>query len=143
MEHSSLENPRGKPIILAFYPMDWEPVSREQLVLYELYAHEFARLGANVLGVSIDHVLCHAAFARDAQLRFPLLADFLPRGAVARRFGVFREAQEVSARSLFVLDRQGRIRFSQMYPDLLNPGVNDLLTTLEAMATEDEHPEEA
>jgi alkyl hydroperoxide reductase subunit AhpC len=87
-------------------------------------------------------MLSHAAFARAAQLRFPLLADFQPRGAVARRYGVYREAQGVSARALFVLDRRGTIRFSEAYPDALNPGVNDLLTTLEALATEDNEDNE-
>ena len=132
----------GQPVILMFYPMDWEPVSREQLVLYQVYGDAFARLGASVLAVSVDHVHCHAAFARDAQLSFPLLADFQPRGAVAQRYGVYREAPGVSARALFVLDRQGIIRFSRAYPDGLNPGVNDLLTTLEAMAAEDEPSDE-
>src|SRR5258708_24767704 len=95
------------------------------------------RLGARLLGISVDHVYCHAAFARDAQLRFPLLADFQPRGGVARQYGVYRDGQGVSARALFVLDRQGRIRFSHAYPDFLNPGVDDVLTTLEALVVED------
>jgi alkyl hydroperoxide reductase subunit AhpC len=113
---------------------------REQLALCQDYAGEFDRFGARLLGISIDHCLSHAAFARDAQVRFPLLADFHPRGAVARAYGVYREEQGVSARALFVLDGQGIIRFSQAYPDLLNPGVDDLLTTLEAMTIDDEHP---
>ena len=125
----------NRPVILAFYPMDWEPVSREQLTLYQCYADAFDRLSACLLGISVDSVHCHAAFARDAQLRFPLLADFHPRGLVARQYGVYRDARGVSARALFVLDAQHVIRFSQVYPDQLNPGVDDLLTTLEALAT--------
>lgn len=135
----ALHSLRGKPVVLVFYPLDWEPVSREQLALYQDYASEFSRLGASIIGISVDQVLCHAAFARDAQLRFPLLSDFQPRGAVSRQYGVFREAQGVSARALFVLDRQGIIRFGQAYPDLLNPGVDDLLTTLEVLAAQDGH----
>jgi len=124
-------------VILAFYPMDWEPVSREQLTLYQSYADAFDRLSARLLGISVDHVHCHEAFARDAQLRFPLLADFQPRGLVARRYGVYREAQGVSARALFVLDAKHVIRFGKMYPDQLNPRVDDLLTTLETLAAGD------
>ena len=126
----------GQPVVLVFYPLDWEPLSRDQLVLYQKFADAFERLGARLLGISVDHVYCHAAFARDAQLRFPLLADFQPRGGVARQYGVYRDGQGVSARALFVLDRQGRIRFSHAYPDFLNPGVDDVLTTLEALAAE-------
>src|SRR5258708_15141154 len=95
------------------------------------------RLGARLLGISVDSVYCHAAFAREAQLRFPLLADFQPRGRVARLYGAYRDGQGVSARALFVLDRQGRIRFSHTYPDFLNPGVDEVLTTLEALVVED------
>ncbi|HEX6655807.1 MAG TPA: redoxin domain-containing protein [Candidatus Limnocylindria bacterium] len=128
----------NRAVILVFYPMDWEPVSREQLTLYQSYADAFGRLSARLLGISVDHVRCHEAFARDAQLHFPLLADFQPRGLVARRYGVYREARGVSARALFVLDAQHVIRFGKVYPDQLNPGVDDLLTTLEALAAGDE-----
>jgi peroxiredoxin len=126
----------GNPVVLVFYPLDWEPVSHDQLVLYQKFADEIARLDARLLGISADSVYCHAAFAREAQLRFPLLADFQPRGQVARVYGVYREGQGMSARALFVLDREGRIRFSRAYPDFLNPGVDDLLTILEDLAHE-------
>jgi len=129
---------RGHPVVLAFYPFDWEPVSREQLTLYQDYLVEVARFSACLLGISIDHPWSHEAFARDARIRFPLLSDFLPRGAVSRLYGVYEEREEVSARALFVIDRQGIIRFSQAYPRPLNPGVDDLLTTLEAMAPGEE-----
>ena len=129
---------RGNPVVLVFYPMDWEPVSREQLRLYQDYSDDFAAFGAQVLGISSDHVYSHDAFARDAQIRFPLLADVQPRGQVARQYGVFHEEQGVSARALFVLDSQRVIRFSKAYPDALNPGVDELLTALEALAQEHE-----
>jgi peroxiredoxin len=138
----ALRSLRGQPVVLAFYPLDWEPVSREQLALYQDYAGAFARFGAHLLGISTDHALSHEAFAHAAGIRFPLLADFHPRGAVARAYMVYREDEGMSARALFVLDRQGLIRFSQAYPDLLNPGVDELLTTLEALARDGEHPGE-
>ena len=131
--HLSLSSLRGNPVILVFYPSDWEPVSREQLTLYQEYAGEFARYGASLIGISVDQTWSHAAFSADAQLDFPLLADFQPRGAVARMYGVYRLREGVSARALFVLDRAGIIRFSQVYPDQLDPGVDGILTTLEAL----------
>lgn len=132
--HLSLASLRGNPIILVFYPSDWEPVSREQLTLYQEYAGEFARYGASLIGISVDQTWSHAAFAADARLDFPLLADFQPRGAVARMYGVYRPREGVSARALFVLDREGIIRFGQVYPDQLDPGVDSILTTLEAIS---------
>jgi peroxiredoxin len=124
----------GHPVVLVFYPMDWEPVSREQLTLYQAYTDSFDRLGARLVGISCDHVDSHEAFACDAQVHFPLLADCQPRGQVARGYGVFREAQGVSARALFVLDARRVIHFGKAYPDRLNPGVDEILTTLEALA---------
>jgi peroxiredoxin len=138
----ALHSLQGQPVVLVFYPVDWESLSRDQLVLYQKFAVEFARLGARLLGISVDSVYCHAAFAREAQLRFPLLADFHPRGEVARRYGVYRDGQGVCARALVVLDRRGTVRFSHAYPDFFNPGVDDVLTTLEALASENEHGDE-
>jgi peroxiredoxin len=126
----------GQPVVLVFYPLDWEAVSRDQLVLYQKFTPEFDRLGARLLGISVDSVYCHMAFARDARLHFPLLADFYPRGQVTRRFGIYRDKYGMSARALFVLDRRGKIRFSRAYPDLFNPGVDEPLTTLETLAAE-------
>jgi peroxiredoxin len=56
----------GQSAVLVFYPLDWEAVSRDQLVLYPKFAPEFERLGARLLGISMDSVYCHVAFARDA-----------------------------------------------------------------------------
>src|SRR5579859_4820714 len=107
----ALRSLNGDPVVLVFYPMDWEPVSREQLALYQDFAGEFAAFGAHLLGISIDHPYGHEAFACDAQIHFPLLADFQPRGASARRYGVYRSRLGVSARALFVLDGRRVIRF--------------------------------
>jgi len=139
----ALRSLHGDPVVLVFYPMDWEPVSREQLALYQDFADEFADFGAHLLGISIDHPYSHEAFARDAQLHFPLLADFQPRGATARQYGIYRSRLGVSARALFVLDRSRVIRLSKAYPDALNPGVDDVLTTLEALAHEKRRVEES
>jgi peroxiredoxin len=126
----------GQSADLVFDPLHWEPLSRDQLVLFEKFAPEFEHLGARLLGVSMDSVYCPLAFARDARLHFPLLADFHPRGQVARRFGVYRDKQGVSARALFVLDQRGKICFSRADPDFFNPGVDEALTTLETLAAE-------
>jgi alkyl hydroperoxide reductase subunit AhpC len=130
--------PDWQALVLVFYPMDWEPVSREQLTLYQAYADSFDRLGARLVGISCDHIYSHEAFAHDAQLHFPLLADWQPRGHMARQFGVFREGSGVCARALFVLDAQQYVRFGSVYPDPLNPGVDAALTILEALAKGDE-----
>jgi peroxiredoxin len=124
---------RGRRLVVAFYPADWEPVSREQLVLYQEYAQSFRDLRAEVVGISTDGIWCHAAFAREIGIRFPLLADSRPRGAVSRAYGVYLEHEGVSNRALFVVDEQGAVRWSRAYPGLVNPGVDGSLCALEAM----------
>ncbi len=64
--HLTLHRLYERPVVLVFYPLDWEPVSREQLALYQDYAGEFDHFGARLLSISIDHCLSHAACRRTA-----------------------------------------------------------------------------
>jgi peroxiredoxin len=129
----SLAELRGRPVVLVFYPADWSPVCGDQLGLYNELREEFARFNALVLGISVDGVWCHAAFAKDRHFHFPLLADFEPKGELARRFGVYREADGFAERALFVLDKEGIIRWSYVSPVGINPGADGILSALEAL----------
>src|SRR5882724_7419593 len=80
---------RGRPVILAFYPADFSPVCGDEMALYNETLNAFRKLDAQLLGISVDSVWCHAAFAAARHLKFPLLADFEPKGAVAMRYGVY------------------------------------------------------
>ena len=130
----SLADLRGRPVVLAFYPADWSPVCGDQMALYNEILPEFEGLGAQLLGVSVDGPWCHAAFARDRKLRFPLLADFEPKGDVARRFGVYRDEDGTSERALFVIDPEGIVRWSHLSPIGVNPGAEGILAALESIA---------
>src|SRR6266568_5372812 len=94
---------QGQPIVLVFYPADWSPVCGDQLALYNEVLPEFQRLGAEIIGISVDGIWCHLAFSHDRKLRFPLLADFEPKGGVARRYGAYRDQEGTSERALFVI----------------------------------------
>jgi peroxiredoxin len=125
---------RGRPVILVFYPADWSPVCGDQVALYNEILPEFREYGAEIIGISVDGVWCHAAFARDRNLHFPLLADFEPKGAVARSYGAYREEDGTSERALFVLDSDGIIRWSYCSPVAVNPGADGILEALESLA---------
>ncbi|HEX6481613.1 MAG TPA: redoxin domain-containing protein [Ktedonobacteraceae bacterium] len=129
----SLHDFRGQPVILAFYPADWSPVCGDQMALYNEILPEFDRFQARLLGISVDGVWCHAAFARDRKLHFPLLADFEPKGTVAKRYGVYRRPDGTSERALFVLDARGMIRWSYVSPIGINPGADGILKALEVL----------
>jgi peroxiredoxin len=130
----SLSDFRGQPVILAFYPADWSPVCGDQMALYNEVLPEFQGLDAQLLGISVDGRWCHAAFGRDRHLRFPLLSDFEPKGAVSRLFGVYRAEDGFSERALFVLDAKGVIHWSYLSPVGVNPGADGILSALEELS---------
>jgi peroxiredoxin len=129
----SLRELRGKPVILAFYPADWSPVCGDQMALYNEVLPEFHKFDATILGLSVDGVWCHRAFTEARKLRFPLLADFEPKGAVAQSYGAYRAGEGVCERALFVIDKAGVIAWSYCSPVAVNPGADGILEALEAL----------
>src|SRR5436190_19205092 len=97
-------------LVLAFYSADWSPVCGDQMALYNEVLDEFQQCQVELIGISVDGAWCHVAFARQNKLRFPLLADFEPKGAVARAYGVYNEKDGVCKRALFVIDPEGTDR---------------------------------
>ena len=127
----SLSEFRGRPVILAFYPEDWSPVCSDQMALYQELLPEFQRFNAALLGISVDGVWSHLAFAKDRNLHFPLLADFEPKGEVARLYQVYRTKEGTSERALYVIDPDGIVRWSFVSPVGVNPGADGILRALE------------
>ena len=132
----ALRELRGRPVILAFYPADWSPVCGDQMALYNEILPEFQRFGAQMVGISVDGQWCHAAFVESRRLRFPLLADFEPKGAVAKAYGAYREEDGTSERALFVIDANGIVVWSYCSPVSVNPGADGILDALESLRAE-------
>jgi peroxiredoxin len=132
----SLADFRGQPVILAFYPGDWSPVCSDQLALYQAVLPEFQRFNAQLLGISVDGVWSHLAFAKDRNLQFPLLADFEPKGEVARAYGVYRAEDGTCERALYVIDADGIVSWSYVSPVDVNPGADGILRALENLGKE-------
>lgn len=127
----SLRDFRGRPVVLAFYPADWSPVCTDQMGLYAQVMPEFKKFNAEVLGISVDGIWTHLAFAKDRKLNFPLLSDFEPKGEVSRSYGAYEPRVGESARALFVVDPKGSIAWSMHSPDGVNPGADGILSALE------------
>jgi len=130
----SLSDLRGKPVVLAFYPADWSPVCGDQMALYNEILPEFHRHQATLIGISVDGAWCHAAFAANRKLHFPLLSDFEPKGAVARAYGAYRPIDGTTERALFVIDEQRLIYWSYLSPVGVNPGADGILEALESLS---------
>jgi peroxiredoxin len=129
----SLSEFRGRPVVLVFYPADWSPVCSDQVALYNEMLPVFGEYDAAILGLSVDSVWSHAAFAANRGLMFPLLADFEPKGDVARRYGVYDAKSGVAERALFVIDADGIVRWRYVSPIDVNPGADGILEALDQL----------
>ncbi len=123
---------RGRPVVLAFYPLDWSPGCSRQLELYQQELAEFEARGATPIGVSVDSIYSHGAWAAVRGLTFPLLSDFAPKGEVAKRYGIWREGDGFSERALYLVDAEGVIRWAHVSPELHHlPDIYELLDALD------------
>jgi peroxiredoxin len=122
---------QGKKVILVFYPADWSPVCSDELSLYNEARKIFSRHNAQLIGISVDSKWCHLAFSQDRKFHFPLLADFEPKGSIAKLYGVYDEKEGESQRALYVIDERGIIRWNYLSPMGINPGADGILTALE------------
>ena len=131
----SLKDFLGTPVILAFYPADFSPVCGDEMSLYNEILPEFQGFGAEIMGISVDGVWCHLAFAKARNLHFPLLSDFEPKGEVARNYGVYNKKEGICERALFVINKVGVIHWSYISPVGINPGAAGILKALESLDT--------
>jgi peroxiredoxin len=132
-ETITLSEFQGRPVVLVFYPADASPVCSNQLALYNEALHLFAEYEAQLLSISVDDVASHQAFAESLKLRFPLLADDNPAGAVASRYGILDQRNGKSERALFVVNPEGIIHWSHVSPREVNPGAHGILQALESL----------
>ena len=132
-EKVSLADLRGRPVVLIFYPADWSPVCGDELALFNELVSDFHDYGAELIGISVDGVWCHAAFTRERKLHFPLLADFEPKGAVSRAYGAYHADGGTSQRALFLVDQDGVVQWSYLSPMGVNPGADGVLSALERL----------
>jgi peroxiredoxin len=128
-----LQDLKGKNVILAFYPADWSPVCGDQISLYNEMLKYFRKYNAELLGISVDGKWCHTAYTKDRNLHFPLLADFEPKGEVAKQYGVYNTTEGQCERALFVIDANGLIAWSYLSPRSVNPGADGILAALEKL----------
>ena len=116
----SLDDLAGQTSVLVFYPLDFSPVCTDQLNVYQEVLPDFEAQGARLYGMSVDSAFCHKAFRDHQGLTMPLLADFEPKGAVARAYGMYIEARGHNERGFVVI-----------WPDLVVKAVHKSPTPLE------------
>jgi peroxiredoxin len=127
----SLSDLRGQTVVLAFYPADFSPVCTDQLSVYQEVLGELDERGAKLVGVSVDGAFCHKAFRERLNTDIPLLADFHPKGEVARAYGVWSDEYGVAGRALVMVGPDGVVMWSYMSPPLEVPGANLIFDALD------------
>jgi len=126
-----------KNVVLAFYPLNWEPVSARQLVEYQAEREEFRRHHIEVVAISVDSIMNTTVWEREiGPLDYALCSDFWPHGEVSRAYGVFHEEGPnagTSQRAIFVVEHSGRIVFSKVYDRRELPPIAETLETLRGL----------
>jgi len=115
----TLSDLRGQTVVLVFYPLDWSPVCTDQLNLYQDALAEFRKQGATLYGISVDSAFSHQAFRQHLGIDFPLLADFEPKGEVARKYGLYIERHGTNERGFVVIDADGNVKHWHKSPSPL------------------------
>jgi peroxiredoxin len=125
--------------VLVFYPLDWSPGCSRQLELYQQELDEFTGRGVQLVGISVDSIYSHGAWAAVRGISFPLLSDFAPKGEVARRYRVWRTPDGFSERALYLLDADGVIRYAHVSPYLHHlPDFDELLRAMDGVTSREE-----
>lgn len=124
---------RGKKVVLVFYPADWSPVCSDELTIYNEAAKLFEKYNAQVVGISVDSKWSHTAFSEQHHYHFPLLADFEPKGKVARLYESYDEENGLCKRSIYLIDEEGKIVWNYLSPVGVNPGVDGVLDALDQL----------
>jgi mycoredoxin-dependent peroxiredoxin len=121
---------KGKKVVLMFYPLDWSPVCTNEHTCMVNDMKRFDQLNAQVLGLSVDSVWSHKAFADKMGIKYPLLADFQPRGAVADKFGVYLSDKGITGRAVAIIDGNGKIAWFKNYDIPTVPDINEIADAL-------------
>lgn len=127
----NLSDFRGKKnVVIVFYPLDWSPTCTNEHACFVNDMKKFEQLDAQVLGISVDSVWSHKAFAEKMGIHYPLLADFQPRGAAAEKFGVYLGDKGITGRAIAIVDRSGKLAWFKQYEIPTVPDINEVAHAL-------------
>jgi peroxiredoxin len=120
-----------KNVVLMFYPLDWSPVCSKEHVCFVNDMKRFETLEAEVLGVSVDSRWSHKAYADKMGIKYSLLADFQPRGAMADRYGVYLADKGITGRAVIIVNKDGKVAWVKNYEIPVVPDVAEVAAALQ------------
>jgi peroxiredoxin len=119
-----------KNVVLVFYPLDWSPVCTNEHVCLVNDLKAFETLDAEVLGVSVDSVWSHKAFAEKMGIKYSLLADFHPKGAMSEKYGVYLGDKGITGRAIVIVGKDGKVAWVKNYDIPVVPDVKEVAAAL-------------
>ena len=119
-----------KNVVLVFYPLDWSPTCTNEHACFVNDMKQFESLDGAVLGVSVDSVWSHKAYAEKMHINYSLLADFHPKGAMSEKYGVYLPEKGITGRSIFIIDKGGKVAWVKNYDIPVVPDINEVATAL-------------
>jgi peroxiredoxin len=119
-----------KNVVLVFYPLDWSPTCTNEHACFVNDMKNFDKLDAEVLGISVDSVWSHKAYAEKMGIKYSLLADFHPKGAMSDKYGVYLPEKGITGRSIFIVTKQGTVAWVKDYAIPVVPDINEVAGAL-------------
>lgn len=120
-----------KNVVLVFYPLDWSPTCTNEHACFVNDMRSFEQLDAEVLGVSVDSVWSHKAYADKMGIHYSLLADFNPRGAMAEKYDAYLADKGITNRSIVIINKQGKIAWIKNYDIPVVPDLKEVSAALQ------------
>ena len=131
-KEAKLSDFKGKKnVVLMFYPLDWSPTCTQEHVCFVNDMKKFDTLDAEVLGISVDSAWSHKAYAEKMGIKYSLLADFQPRGAVADKYGVFLPDKGITGRAIAIVNKDGKVAWVKNYDIPVVPDVAEVASALQ------------
>jgi peroxiredoxin len=121
----------GKRVLLSFHPLAWTEFCAAQMKSLENNRTVILENNCIPVGISVDSIPCKKAWAQTLGItKTPLLCDFWPHGAVALKFGIFRDANGFSERANIIVDEKQRVVFAKIYPIHSVPDIGEIIAFL-------------
>jgi len=119
-----------KNVVLVWYPLDWSPTCTNEHICFVNEMKAFETLDAEVLGVSVDSVWSHKAYAEKMGIKYSLLADFHPKGAMSEKYGVYLADKGITGRAIAIVNKAGKVAWFKNYDIPVVPDLNEVATAL-------------
>ena len=119
-----------KNVVIVWYPLDWSPTCTNEHVCFVNDMKAFETLDAEVLGVSVDSAWSHKAFAEKMGIKYSLLADFHPRGAMSEKYGVYLADKGITGRAIAIVNKAGKVAWFKNYDIPVVPDLREVAAAL-------------